>query len=61
MTGDNKQRAYSVRQVAQLLHLPERQVYSLIHNGQLTAVRMGRHYRIPDHALERLLHSADVA
>jgi excisionase family DNA binding protein len=59
MTAD-RPRAYTVVQVAELLQVPDKQVYALIHSGELTAVKVGRHYRIPDHALERLLHSADA-
>lgn len=61
MTADTRPRAYTVVQVAEALQLNKGQVYALIQTGQLTALRCGRHYRIPDHELERLLHSADVA
>lgn len=61
MNDSARPRAYTVAQVAEALQLPDKQVYTLIHTGQLTALRCGRHYRIPDHELERLLHSADVA
>lgn len=53
--------AYTVAQVAELMQLNTKQVYALIHAGRLTAVPCGRHYRIPAHALDRLLHSADAA
>jgi excisionase family DNA binding protein len=58
--NDERPRGYTVPQVAQLLQLPDKQVYALIHRGELAAVKVGRHFRIPDHALERLLHSADA-
>lgn len=57
----DKPRAYTVVQVAELLQVADKQVYELIRTGSLAAVRIGKHYRIPDHALERLLRSADVA
>jgi excisionase family DNA binding protein len=57
----DKPRAYTVDQVAQLLQLPAKQVYALIHRRELAAIKVGRHFRIPAHALEELLHSADVA
>jgi len=52
-------RAYTIGQVAELLQLPYRQVYNSVTEGRMAAFRFGRHWRIPDHELERLLHSAN--
>jgi excisionase family DNA binding protein len=61
MTDIPRPRAYTAEQVAQALQVTKKQVYTLIEHGQIVAIRMGKYWRIPDHELERLLHSADVA
>lgn len=48
-------RAWSPKQVAAALNLPERQVYNAISRGDLEAVRVGKHYRITDSALRTFL------
>lgn len=53
-------RAFTVEQIAEQLQLPRHQIYMAIHAGRLRAVRIGRHWRIPDHELERLLHANDT-
>jgi excisionase family DNA binding protein len=58
-TTTPKPRAYTIAQVAQLLQVPYRQIYNSVTEGRMNAFRVGRHWRIPDHELERLLHSAD--
>lgn len=56
-----KPRAYTIDQVAAQLQLPWRQVYDQVRAGRIAGFRIGKHWRIPDHELERLLHSADRA
>lgn len=51
-------RAFTVRQVADALQVPTKQVYALIHAGQLAVLPVGRHFRIPAHELDALLQSA---
>lgn len=46
--------------VARLLSLSEREVYSLAQTGRLGAVRLGRAVRIPLDALERFIEDKEV-
>ena len=48
-------RALRVQEVAELLGLSERTVYSLIRRGELRAIRLGRTWLVPAKALEALL------
>lgn len=50
-------RAYSVAQIAEALQLPDKQVYGLIHDGELAALRIGKHYRVTGEEFERYLQS----
>lgn len=63
MTEPPELRAYTVEQVATALQLPKDQIYTLIHDGRLAALKAGKHFRIPDFEFERYLRSAcaDVA
>ena len=56
-----RKRAYSVTETATILDLKKKQVYWLIQNKHLAALKCGREFRIPEHEVERFLHSADVA
>lgn len=54
-------RAFTVEQVAKALQVTNKQVYALIRHGDLQVLRVGRHYRIPDFELDRLLNTATGA
>ena len=46
-TGKIRPQVYTVAEVAQLLAISPRLVRDLIHRGELSALRIGRTYRIP--------------
>lgn len=54
----NPPRAYTAAQVAEFLQLPVKQVYALIQRRELSAIKVGRHYRVPAAELERYLYRA---
>lgn len=41
----------SVKQVGQVIHVCDKTVYKLIHNEDLFALRVGKIFRIPKHAV----------
>ncbi|GAA1281897.1 helix-turn-helix domain-containing protein [Saccharothrix xinjiangensis] len=47
--------AWSIGEVAALLRLPKRTVYAMRAAGELGAIKAGKHYRVPDPELVRLL------
>ncbi|MCY3010405.1 MAG: helix-turn-helix domain-containing protein [Planctomycetota bacterium] len=53
-TLDNRL-AYSMREVAALLGMSERSVYSMIKSGRLRALKVNRLVRIPREAIAELL------
>lgn len=53
-------RAWSPREVGNQLGLPYDSVLLAIQNGQIATFRIGRHHRVPDFELDRLLESASV-
>lgn len=44
-------RFLTVAEVAALMRVSRMTVYRLVHSGELTAVRVGRSYRVPEHAV----------
>ncbi len=48
----------TVAEVAQLMRVSKMTVYRLVHSGELTAVRVGRSFRVPEHAVHRYLREA---
>jgi excisionase family DNA binding protein len=46
-------RFLSVREAAEILDVSPMDVYRLVSDGQLEAIRAGRAYRIPEEALRR--------
>jgi excisionase family DNA binding protein len=48
----------TVAEVATLMRVSKMTVYRLVHDGQLTAVRVGRSFRVPEHAVHEYLHDA---
>ncbi len=48
----------TVAEVAELMRVSKMTVYRLVHSGELTAVRVGRSFRVPEHAVHRYLREA---
>ncbi|MBO0870810.1 MAG: helix-turn-helix domain-containing protein [Micromonosporaceae bacterium] len=48
----------TVAEVAELMRVSKMTVYRLVHSGELTAVRVGRSFRVPDHAVHTYLREA---
>jgi excisionase family DNA binding protein len=48
----------TVAEVAELMRVSKMTVYRLVHSGELTAVRVGRSFRVPDHAVHAYLREA---
>ncbi|PWK81649.1 excisionase family DNA binding protein [Lentzea atacamensis] len=54
-------RAHSVVETAALLGVPDKTVYKMVEDGTLGHVRLGKHIRVPDAEVERLLAAAVAA
>src|SRR5690606_20811361 len=48
----------TVAEVAALMRVSKMTVYRLVHTGELTAVRVGRSFRVPEHAVHEYLRDA---
>jgi excisionase family DNA binding protein len=48
----------TVAEVADLMRVSKMTVYRLVHSGDLTAVRVGRSFRVPEHAVHTYLREA---
>ena len=48
----------TVAEVASLMRVSKMTVYRLVHNGELPAVRVGRSFRVPEHAVHEYLRGA---
>jgi excisionase family DNA binding protein len=48
----------TVAEVAALMRVSKMTVYRLVHSGELTAVRVGRSFRVPEHAVDGYLKGA---
>ena len=53
--SDKPEQHYTVPDVAKALKVDERTIRSWIESGKIRAVRIGRHYRISQSALDALL------
>jgi excisionase family DNA binding protein len=51
-------RFLTVAEVAALMRVSKMTVYRLVHSGDLTAVRVGRSFRVPEHAVHQYLKGA---
>lgn len=51
-------RFLTVAEVAELMRVSKMTVYRLVHAGDLTAVRVGRSFRVPAHAVHEYLQGA---
>lgn len=48
----------TVAEVATLMRVSKMTVYRLVHSGELTAVRVGRSFRVPENAVHEYLKDA---
>ncbi|HCT78305.1 MAG TPA: transcriptional regulator [Micromonosporaceae bacterium] len=48
----------TVAEVATLMRVSKMTVYRLVHSGELTAVRVGRSFRVPEQAVQEYLRAA---
>ena len=48
----------TVKEVADLMRVSKMTVYRLVHSGELTSVRVGRSFRVPEHAVHEYLRGA---
>jgi excisionase family DNA binding protein len=48
----------TVAEVAALMRVSKMTVYRMVHSGELTAVRVGRSFRVPERAVDALLKGA---
>ena len=51
-------RFLTVAEVAALMRVSKMTVYRLVHSGEVTAVRVGRSFRVPEHAVHAYLRGA---
>ena len=51
-------RFLTVAEVAELMRVSKMTVYRLVHSGDLSAVRVGRSFRVPEHAVHEYLREA---
>ena len=51
-------RFLTVAEVATLMRVSKMTVYRLVHSGELAAVRVGRSFRVPEHAVHGYLKGA---
>jgi excisionase family DNA binding protein len=51
-------RFLTVAEVAALMRVSKMTVYRLVHGNELTAVRVGRSFRVPEHAVHAYLRGA---
>jgi excisionase family DNA binding protein len=54
----NDVRFLTVAEVASLMRVSKMTVYRLVHSNDLTAVRVGRSFRVPEHAVHAYLRGA---
>ncbi|MEV1287101.1 helix-turn-helix domain-containing protein [Micromonospora sp. NPDC049679] len=48
----------TVAEVATVMRVSKMTVYRLVHSGELTAVRVGRSFRVPERAVHEYLRGA---
>ena len=53
--ADGDVRFLTVAEVAARMRVSKMTVYRLVHSGELEAVRVGRSFRVPDHAVQEYL------
>jgi len=53
-------RFLTVAEVAALMRVSKMTVYRLVHSGELTAIRVGRSFRVPEKAVHDYLRDAFI-
>ncbi|TWE06909.1 excisionase family DNA binding protein [Rudaeicoccus suwonensis] len=48
----------TVAEVAAIMRVSKMTVYRLVHSGELPAVRVGRSFRVPEHAVTEYLNQS---
>lgn len=54
-------RFLTVAEVATIMRVSKMTVYRLVHHGELESIRVGRSYRISEHAVNQYLRTAELA
>ncbi|MET1043898.1 MAG: helix-turn-helix domain-containing protein [Microbacteriaceae bacterium] len=52
----SQMRFLTVAEVASMMRVSNMTVYRLVHSGELPAIRFGRSFRIPESAVEQVIH-----
>ena len=58
MTSLSEVRFLTVAEVAAIMRVSKMTVYRLVHSGELTSVRVGRSFRVPERAVHDYLRGA---
>ena len=59
LSGDiSEVKFLTIAEVASVMRVSKMTVYRLVHSGELTAVRVGRSFRVPEHAVHDYLRGA---
>src|SRR6476469_7813473 len=58
MSSLSEVRFLTVAEVAAIMRVSKMTVYRLVHSGELTSVRVGRSFRVPEHAVHEYLRRA---
>lgn len=58
--GLGELRFLTVAEVAALMRVSKMTVYRLLHSGELPGVRVGRSFRVPEHAVHEYLRGAFI-
>jgi excisionase family DNA binding protein len=58
MSSLSEVRFLTVAEVAAIMRVSKMTVYRLVHSGELTSVRVGRSFRVPEQAVHQYLKDA---
>jgi excisionase family DNA binding protein len=58
MSSLSEVRFLTVAEVATIMRVSKMTVYRLVHSGELSSVRVGRSFRVPEHAVHEYLRGA---
>jgi excisionase family DNA binding protein len=58
--GLREVRFLTVAEVAAVMRVSKMTVYRMVHSGELTAVRVGRSFRVPEQAVDDYLKGAFI-
>jgi excisionase family DNA binding protein len=51
----------TITEVSDIMRVSKMTVYRLVHSGELEALRIGRSFRVPEHAVRQYLTDASVS